>query len=100
MVDGDSIANYVYDWKEGHCNRMELHDTNFQNNVAAQGVTIVNTGVVDGVMLDWWDEEEFLAKRIALLKKVHAAICDKAIIILNSNNLKVPHCSLYMPMVF
>jgi hypothetical protein len=61
--------------------------------VAAQCRAVVQTGAVDGVMLDWWDDDD---DRLALIRAVRAAIGEKALIIANANDRQTPRTALYI----
>lgn len=71
---GTSITDYFL---------LDFSNSEFQDRVAALCSQIVATGVVDGCMLDWWNNET--PAHVALVRKIRAAIGDSAILIANVN---------------
>lgn len=96
----DSTGNLAYGWKEGGFIRLALDNPDFQERVAAQAAAAVRSGVADGVMLDWWNENEFTEARLSLLKKVREAIGKDGLIIVNSNDRKIPESAAYVNGLF
>jgi hypothetical protein len=84
-------------WEEGGYLLLALDDPEFRAHVAEQCRAAVETGVVDGVMLDWWTDD---ADRLALAKVVRAAVGDKALILVNSNDRKIPATAPYINGLF
>lgn len=96
----DVTGNYVYGWKEGSYIRLEFRDSTFRKNVAAKAKAVIQSGVFDGVFLDWWTENEFLAERLDLIKRVREAIGDSALILVNSNENTIPSSANYVNGLF
>ncbi len=93
-------GSYIYGWEEGNAIRIEFRDEDYQDQVAKKAAAIIETGVVDGIMLDWWTEDEFLNERLSLLKKVREAIGEEALILLNANSRLIPNSAPYANGVF
>ncbi len=91
----DSNGVYVPGWKEGNNIRIDFANEDFQQLLADKARAAMQTGAVDGIMLDWWDESEFTEARISLLKKVREAIGEDGLILLNANSNKVPRSAPY-----
>ncbi len=93
----DAQGKIVPGWEEGGYWQMDYANPDFQNHVAAQAKAVIESGVCDGVMLDWWSED---AARVELVKRVRAAIGDKALIMVNSNHRQVPQSAPYVNGIF
>ena len=78
----DEKGNLVKGWAEGRFICMDFTNPDFRRHVVRRAKAVVNSGVVDGVMLDWWHDDEH---RLALVKAVREAIGDKYLIITNVN---------------
>jgi hypothetical protein len=74
-------------WEEGGYLQLDLANVEFQKQVALRARAAVTSGVVDGVMLDWWQDDD---DRLALIRRIRAAIGDKALILVNANDRKTP----------
>ena len=97
-------SDYIYGWKEGNAVRINFRRESYQDRVASRAAALVNSGVVDGVMLDWWTEFEtdipgdfeaagepnLLEARLSLLQKIRDAIGPDKLILVNSNEFTVP----------
>lgn len=90
-------GSLVLGWAEGGYVRLDLSNPAFREQVARQAKAAVDSGVVDGVMLDWWSDDE---DRPALLKAVRDAIGPKALILVNSNDRQVPASAPYINGLF
>ncbi|MBW2992754.1 putative glycoside hydrolase family 15 protein [Candidatus Woesearchaeota archaeon] len=80
-------------WQEGNYFLLDFSSPEFQDHVALRCKKVVETGVVDGVMLDWWDDDDI---RLELIKKVRQSIGEKALILTNTNHRKTPRTSSYI----
>ncbi|HEX6985825.1 MAG TPA: putative glycoside hydrolase, partial [Planctomycetaceae bacterium] len=89
----DGSGQPVSGWKEGGHLRLDLRSPGFRRHVAAQCRAAVASGVVDGVMLDWWDDDEH---RLALVKEVRRAVGEEALIIANANARMTPRTAPYL----
>jgi len=80
-------------WDEGRFLCLDFHNPDFRSQVARQAKAAVDSGAVDGVMLDWWSDD---ASRLALIREMRQAIGDKAIILANANDRKTPQTAPYI----
>ena len=78
----DKQGRIMPGWAEGGLLCLDFHNPEFQQQVAKQCKAVVETGVVDGVMLDWWSDD---TDRLALIQQVRRAIGDRGLIIANAN---------------
>lgn len=83
----DKNGQIVPGWDEGRFLCLDFHNPEFRSQVARQAKAAVESGAVDGVMLDWWSDD---TSRLALIREVRAAIGDKAIILANANDRQTP----------
>jgi hypothetical protein len=77
-------------WERGiggtfNSRRLDFHNPQLQDSVAAYCADMVKTNLFDGCMLDWWNDADQSADRLALIKKIRAAVGEKAIILGNVN---------------
>ncbi len=80
-------------WDEGGYFCLDFHNPEFRSQVARQAKAAVDSGAVDGVMLDWWSDD---ASRLALIQDVRQAIGDKALILANANDRQTPQTAPYI----
>ncbi|MGA2034623.1 MAG: dual specificity protein phosphatase, partial [Thermoguttaceae bacterium] len=80
-------------WDEGGFLCLDFHNPEFRRQVAKQAKAAVASGVVDGVMLDWWSDD---ASRLALVKEVREAIGESALIICNANDRTTPQTARFI----
>ena len=80
-------------WAEGHYYMLDYASADFRGQVAKQAQTAMATGLFDGVFFDWWKEDD---DRVALLQTVRAAIGEKALILVNTNENKAPRSAPYV----
>lgn len=71
----DKDGRIVPGWDEGRFLCLDFHNPEFCSQVARQAKAAVESGAVDGVMLDWWSDD---ASRLTLIREVRQAIGDKA----------------------
>lgn len=83
----------VMGWEEGGYVQLDFANPEFRQQVALQAKAVVDSGAFDGVMLDWWDDDE---DRIALVKAVRAAVGDEALILVNANDRKTPRTAAFV----
>ena len=89
----DKQGRIVAGWEEGGFLCLDLHNPEFRRQVARQAKAAVASGVVDGIMLDWWADD---ADRLALVKEVREAIGNDALIICNANDRTTPQTAPYI----
>ena len=70
---------------EYHPHLLDYANPEFQNKVAAFCAALVKTGVYDGCLFDGWRDDEDPGASVALVRKVRAAIGEKALIVGNVN---------------
>ena len=70
----DNNGKIVPGWDEGNFLCFDFGDPEFRRHVAKQCKAAVDSGVVDGVMLDWWSDD---ADRLALIKEVRAVLVQR-----------------------
>jgi hypothetical protein len=89
----DQDGRVVPGWDEGGFLCLDFHNPEFRSQVARQAKAAVDSGAVDGVMLDWWSDD---ASRLALIQEVRKAIGEKAIILANANDRQTPQTAPYI----
>jgi hypothetical protein len=80
-------------WEEGGYLQLDFANPEFQSQIAKQAKAAVATGVFDGVMLDWWNDD---SDRIALVKAIRTAIGDRALILANANDRTTPKTAAFI----
>jgi hypothetical protein len=80
-------------WEEGGYFLLDFADPEFQEQVAKQAAAAVRSGIVDGVMLDWWIDD---ADRLALVRKIRRAIGEEALILVNANDRTAPRTAKHI----
>ena len=93
----DARGNRQPGWEEGGYYLLNYPDPGFQAHVAAQCKAAVDSGGVDGVLLDWWTDDN---DRLNLVRTVRNAIGYGPLIIVNSNQRKVPNTAKYVNGLF
>ena len=86
-------GSLVKGWDEGGFICMDFANPQFREHVAKRAGAAVQSGVVDGIMLDWWRDGE---DRLALVKAVREAIGDRYLIIANTNDRTAPGSASYI----
>jgi hypothetical protein len=88
-ANGQPVAG----WQEGGFPCLDFHNPEFRQQVAKQCKAVVASGVVDGVMLDWWSDDP---SRLALIQEVRRAVGNKALILCNANDRTTPQTAPYI----
>jgi hypothetical protein len=88
----DSSGKRVPGW--GNYYMLDWHIPSSWNRVAAQAKAFVDSGIFDGVMLDWWDDSD--PDRIKMLEEVRNVIGSDKLIIANSNSNKALNSAPYL----
>jgi hypothetical protein len=83
----------VKGWSEGKFLQLDFDNPKYRAHVAKRAAAVVKTGVVDGVLLDWWHDDD---SRLELVKMVRMAIGDKRLIITNPNDRTTPRTAPYI----
>jgi hypothetical protein len=89
-------------WEEGGYYLLDFHHPDFRRHVARRAAACVKSGVVDGVMLDWWHEypESEADGRLALIREIRDAIGSNALIMVNSNHERVERSAPFVNGLF
>ena len=80
-------------WAEGGFIRLDFANPEYRRHVARRAKAVVQSGVVDGILLDWWRDDE---DRLALIRQVRKAIGDDYLIIANANDRTTPKTAPYI----
>ncbi|MDP6543015.1 MAG: hypothetical protein QGH60_03435 [Phycisphaerae bacterium] len=80
-------------WAEGGHLQMDFSNNAYRRQVAVQAGAAVASGVVDGVMLDWWRDDD---DRLALVKLVRAAVGPEGLILANPNDRTTPRTAEFI----
>ena len=83
----------VMGWDEGGFMQLDFANPEFRRQVAVQAKAVVDTGLFDGVMLDWWTDDD---DRLALVKAVREAVGGEAMILVNPNDRKTPKTAAFI----
>ena len=83
----DGQGKIVAGWAEGGYLQLDFGQATFCEQVARQAQAAVASGVVDGIMLDWWQDDE---ERLVLVKAIRARIGEGALILANANDRRTP----------
>jgi len=90
----DARGNRVPGWEEGGYFQFDWDNPAFRAHVVAQATAAVDSGVVDGIMLDQWHQED--PGRVALVKDIRDAIGQDRLIVVNSNVVPLPKSARYI----
>lgn len=93
----DAAGKFQMGWAEGGYPLLDVTQADWQGQVAGRAKAIMDTGVFDGVMLDWWNDDE---SRLKLIRRVRAAIGDRALVLVNANDLEIPRTAAYVNGLF
>lgn len=83
----DAEGKYVMGWAEGGYRLLDVAHADWQAQVAKRAKAVMDTGVFDGVMLDWWTDDE---DRLRLIRQIREAIGKDALVLVNSNDKPIP----------
>ena len=89
----DDSGQIVKGWEEGQFLQLDYRSAEYRRHVAQRAKAVIDTGVADGILLDWWQDDEH---RLALIKEVRAAIGDDPLVIVNSNDRTAPQTAPYI----
>jgi len=89
----DNNGTLVKGWSEGRFIQLDFDNPEYRAHVAQRAKAIVESGVVDGVLLDWCSDDD---SRLELVKMVRKAIGDKHLIITNPNDRTTPRTAPYI----
>ncbi len=74
-------------WEEGGYLQLDFANPAFRNHLARQAKAILDSGFFDGLMLDWWEDDD---DRLALAKDLRSAIGEQALLLVNANDRTTP----------
>ena len=83
----------VVGWEEGGYFLLDFSNPAYRAHVAQQAKAIVDSGLFDGIMLDWWDDDP---DRLALIKGIRDAIGDQPLVLVNANDRKTPGTAAFV----
>jgi hypothetical protein len=82
----DEAGRPVIGWKEGGYFKIDIHHTATRDLEARRARALVKTGLIDGVMLDWWSDDP---DRLDLIRAIRNAVGNKLILV-NGNDHTFP----------
>jgi hypothetical protein len=94
--DYDSNGKRIPGW--GNYYMLDWHSPAARKRVATQSKAFIDTGIYDGVMLDWWDDTD--PDRISMLSDIRKAIGNDKLIIVNSNRDKANNAAPFINGLF
>ncbi len=89
----DKAGRIVAGWEEGGYLQLDFANSEYREQVARQAQAAVQSGAVDGVMLDWWSDD---ADRLALVQAIRRRIGEKALILANANDRTFPQTAPFI----
>ena len=89
----DEQGQIVKGWGEGAYLQLDYKSRDYRRHVARRARAVIGSGVADGILLDWWIDDEH---RLALVREVRAAIGDEPLILVNSNDREAPKTGSYV----
>jgi Hypothetical glycosyl hydrolase family 15 len=89
----DDEGQIVKGWEEGGFLQLDFGNASFCRHVAQRAKAVIDSGVADGILLDWWHEDD---DRLALIQEIRAAIGDDPLIIANTNDRTAPKTESYI----
>ena len=89
----DKDGKLAKGWEEGKFNQLDFDNPEFREHVARRAKAVIESGVVDGVLLDWWSDDD---SRLALVKRVREAIGDEHLLVANANDRTTPRTAPYI----
>ena len=79
--------------------KFDFSNPGFRKQIATRAKSVISSGVVDGVLLDWWWDET-REGRLAMLKEIRNVLGDSALIFINPNDRLSPQSAPYINGVF
>jgi lysophospholipase L1-like esterase len=93
----DAAGKLVMGWEEGGFIQLDFANPDYRAQVARQCEAAVKSGVVDGIMLDWWGDDE---DRLALVTAIRKQIGEDGLILVNSNDRQIPRTAPFVNGLF
>ena len=89
----DAQGKIVPGWEEGEYSQLDFSNPQYREQVATRAAAAVGSGVVDGVMLDWWKDD---ADRLALVRLIRQRLGDAPLILVNANDRTTPQTAPFI----
>lgn len=89
----DDEGQIVKGWDEGDYLCLDYRNKAFRQHVARRAKAVIDSGIADGILLDWWYDDE---DRLALIQEIRAAIGDDPLIMVNANDRITPRTASYI----
>ena len=89
----DAQGKRIVGWEEGPAYLLDFANPQLCEQVAGQARAAVESGVFDGVMLDWWSDDK---ERLALIKAVREAVGPNVVILVNANDRQTPETAPFV----
>ncbi len=89
----DADGKFIIGWPEGGYRLLDVAQADWQIQVAKRAKAVMDTGVFDGVMLDWWTDDE---SRLTLIRRIRESIGKEALVLVNSNDQPIPQTAEYV----
>ncbi|MFO1511657.1 MAG: hypothetical protein U1F83_01890 [Verrucomicrobiota bacterium] len=83
----DELGQFILGWAEGGYWLLDVQSPDWHTQVAKRARALVQSGVFDGVLLDWWIDDD---ARTSLIQRVREAIGPEALILVNANDRVIP----------
>ena len=83
----------VVGWEEGGYFLLDFTNDAYRTHLGRQARAIMASGVFDGIMLDWWEDDP---DRLALVRELRAQVPPSALILANSNHRTTPETAPYI----
>ena len=80
----DDGGELIMGWEEGGYPRLDTANPELHAHVARQAEAVMATGLFDGVMLDWWIDDE--PDRLALATAIRERVPAETLILVNAND--------------
>lgn len=93
----DADGKFIMGWAEGGYRLLDVAQPDWQAQVAKRAQAVMATGIFDGVMLDWWSDDE---PHQRLIRLVRSAIGEDALILVNANDREIPNTAPYVNGLF
>jgi hypothetical protein len=83
----------VVGWEEGGYFLLDFANPAYRHQVARQAKAVMDSDVFDGLMLDWWEDDE---DRLALIKEIRKQIGDSPLVLVNANDRQTPKTGAFV----
>ena len=93
--NGDLVLGYESGSYKAYL--LDISNPRFRKQIAVRARALVRSGAVDGIFLDWWDDD---GARVKLARKIRKLIGKEALIVGNVNTRKIPKTARYVNGIF